>query len=125
MSAKRLEHQLGQTAWCPDYLGDNARGTIVPQFDGRLLRPNIGANITEYDNPVVNRLIDRALAEPDRARRAALWAQIDQRIMRDAPVVPWSGRTSRSSGPPGSTAGSTTPGQPRPTSPPWLDPQVP
>ena len=37
---------------------------------------------------MVNRLIDRALAEPDRARRAALWAQIDQRIMRDAPVVP-------------------------------------
>jgi peptide/nickel transport system substrate-binding protein len=37
---------------------------------------------------VVNRLIDRALAEPDRVRRAALWAQIDPRIMRDAPVVP-------------------------------------
>jgi peptide/nickel transport system substrate-binding protein len=36
----------------------------------------------------VNRLIDGALAEPDRARRAALWAGIDQRIMGDAPVVP-------------------------------------
>gem|GEM_PF-7003167 len=36
----------------------------------------------------MNRLIDRALAEPDEARRAALWGQIDQRIMRDAPVVP-------------------------------------
>jgi peptide/nickel transport system substrate-binding protein len=24
--AKRLEHQLGHTAWCPDFLGDNARG---------------------------------------------------------------------------------------------------
>jgi ABC-type transport system substrate-binding protein len=46
------------------------------------------ANFSEYDNPVVNRLIDRALAEPDRARRAALWSQIDQRIMRDAPMVP-------------------------------------
>jgi peptide/nickel transport system substrate-binding protein len=33
-------------------------------------------------------MIDRALAEPDRARRAALWAEIDQRIMRDAPLVP-------------------------------------
>lgn len=36
----------------------------------------------------MNRLIDRALAEPDRDRRAALWAEIDQRIMRDAPLVP-------------------------------------
>ena len=88
MPAKRLEHQLGLTAWCPDYLGDNGRGTIVPRFDGRLLKPNIGANITEYDNPAVNRLIDRALAEPDQTRRAALWGEIDQRIMRDAPLVP-------------------------------------
>jgi peptide/nickel transport system substrate-binding protein len=81
--AKRLEHQLGLTGWCPDYLGDNGRGTIVPQYDGLG-----GANITEYDNPVVNRLIDRALAEPDRTRRAALWGEIDQRIMQDAPLVP-------------------------------------
>ena len=80
--AKRLEHQLGQTIWNPDYLGDNARQTIVPHYDGRYL------NISEYNNPAVNRLIDRALAEPDQARRAALWGQIDQRIMRDAPLVP-------------------------------------
>jgi len=80
--SKRLEHQLGQTIWNLDYLGDNARQTIVPLFDGRYL------NISEYNNPEVNRLIDRALAEPDQARRAAMWAQIDQRIMRDAPMVP-------------------------------------
>jgi peptide/nickel transport system substrate-binding protein len=80
--SKRLEHQLGQTIWNQDYLGDNARQTIVPMFDGRYL------NISEYHNPEVNRLIDRALAEPDQSRRAAMWAEIDQRIMRDAPLVP-------------------------------------
>ena len=31
---------------------------------------------------------NQALAEPDRDRRAAMWAEIDQRIMRDAPLVP-------------------------------------
>jgi peptide/nickel transport system substrate-binding protein len=36
----------------------------------------------------VNRLIDEALAEPGRVRRAALWGRIDQRIMRGAPLVP-------------------------------------
>jgi peptide/nickel transport system substrate-binding protein len=82
--AKRLEHQLAQSIWVLDYPGDNARQTILPQYDSRLL----GANFSEYDNPAVNRLIDRALAEPDRARRAVLWAGIDQRIMGDAPVVP-------------------------------------
>jgi peptide/nickel transport system substrate-binding protein len=84
--AKRLEHQLGQNGWIPDYLGDNARQTIVPQYDSRLT--DFGGNFSEYDNPTVNRLIDQALAEADPHRRAALWGQIDQQIMRDAPLVP-------------------------------------
>jgi peptide/nickel transport system substrate-binding protein len=88
LPAKRLEHQLGQNIWNPDYLGDNARQTIVPRFDGRLLGIHLVANFSEYNNPDVNRLIDRARAELDQARRATLWGQIDQRIMRDAPLVP-------------------------------------
>jgi peptide/nickel transport system substrate-binding protein len=87
LPAKRLEHQLGHNTWCPDYLGDNARTWIVNQYDGRLPL-DVSGNFSEYHNPAVNRLIDRALAEPDQARRAALWAQTDRRIMRDAPVVP-------------------------------------
>jgi peptide/nickel transport system substrate-binding protein len=59
----------------------------VPPYDSRL-DPAVSGDFSEYDNPKVNRLIDRALAEPDRDRRAALWAQLDQRIMRDAPLVP-------------------------------------
>jgi peptide/nickel transport system substrate-binding protein len=57
----------------------------MPLYDGRL---GFQDNFSEYHNPVVNRLIDRAQAEPDRGRRAAMWAELDQRIMRDAPVVP-------------------------------------
>jgi peptide/nickel transport system substrate-binding protein len=85
--AKRLEHQLAQSNWGPDYLGDNARQSIVPQYDSRVPR-EVGGDFSEYDNPTVNGLIDRALAEPGRDRRAAMWAGIDQRIMRDAPLVP-------------------------------------
>ena len=48
----------------------------------------MSANFSEYNNPHVNRLIDRALVEPNQTRRAAMWGQIDQRIMRDAPLVP-------------------------------------
>jgi peptide/nickel transport system substrate-binding protein len=62
---------------------------IVPQYDSRLpLPPSVKANFSEYDNPAVNRLIDHALVEGDQDRRAALWGEIDQRIMRDAPMVP-------------------------------------
>jgi peptide/nickel transport system substrate-binding protein len=85
--AKRLEHQVGQGIWGLDYLGDNARQSIVTQYDGRI-DPAVSANFSEYHSPEVNRLIDRALAEPDRDRRAALWSQLDQRIMQDAPLVP-------------------------------------
>jgi peptide/nickel transport system substrate-binding protein len=85
--AKRLQHQVGQGIWGPDYLGDNARQSIVTQYDSRL-DPAVSGNFSEYHNPAVNRLIDRALAEPVPARRAAMWGQIDQRIMQDAPLVP-------------------------------------
>ena len=85
--AKRLEHQLGYNGWCPDYLGDNARQAIVARYDGRL-PPDVSGNFSEYQNLAVNRLIDRARAEPDPARRAALWAETDRRIMQDAPMVP-------------------------------------
>ena len=115
--AKRLEHQLAQGGWLPDYRGDNARMAIVTQYDSRI-DPAVSGNFSEYYSPAVNRLIDRALAEPDQTRRATLWAEIDQRIMRDAPWSRSSGRTPRSSGPPESTAGCTTPGRSGPTSPP-------
>jgi len=85
--AKRLERQLAQSGIGYNF-GDNARGTIVPQYDSRLGFQDNQDNFSEYHNPAVNRLIDRALAEPDRDRRAAMWAGIDQRIMRDAPLVP-------------------------------------
>jgi peptide/nickel transport system substrate-binding protein len=84
---KRLEHQVGQGIWGFDYPGDNARQSIVTQYDGRL-DPAVSGNFSEYNSPEVNRLIDRALAEPNRGRRAAMWSQIDQRIMQDAPLVP-------------------------------------
>jgi peptide/nickel transport system substrate-binding protein len=73
--------------WCPDFPGDNARGTIVSQYDGRIPH-DVSGNFSEYHNRDVNRMIDQALAEPDQARRAARWGEIDQRIMRDAPLVP-------------------------------------
>jgi peptide/nickel transport system substrate-binding protein len=59
----------------------------VTQYDSRL-DPMVSGNFSEYHSSAVNRLIDRALAEPHRARRAAMWSQIDQRIMQDAPLVP-------------------------------------
>jgi peptide/nickel transport system substrate-binding protein len=85
--ARRLEHQVGHSGWTNSWPGDNARDTVEPRYDSRFPLA-VGANFSEYDNPAVNRLIDRALAEPDQARRAATWGEIDRRIMTDAPLVP-------------------------------------
>jgi hypothetical protein len=61
--AKRLEHQLAQSGWALDHLGDNARQSIVPQDDSRI-PADVGADFSEYDNPAVNRLIDRPRPSP-------------------------------------------------------------
>jgi peptide/nickel transport system substrate-binding protein len=82
----RREHQIADLAWCPDWPGDSARSFFVPLLDSR--RPPDSRNFGEYDNPDVNQLIDAALAESDRQRRAAMWGQIDERVMRDAAWVP-------------------------------------
>jgi peptide/nickel transport system substrate-binding protein len=82
-----------------------------------MILPKGNLNFSEHDNPAVNRLIDQALTEPDPKRRAVLWEQIDERVMRDAPWVPllrdkwsffWSSRV---------RSGSSTPGPERPSSP--------
>jgi peptide/nickel transport system substrate-binding protein len=100
--AKRLEHQIGNGGWCPDFAGDGTRSFIVPNFDGRTILPSGNQNYGEYDNPEVNSMIDKALAEPDKTKRGALWSQVDKRIMQDAVWVPyiydkapsfWSART--------------------------------
>jgi Bacterial extracellular solute-binding proteins, family 5 Middle len=115
LPAKRLEHQLGQSVWRPDYLGDNARQSIPLQYDSRLTD---AGNYSEYHNPAANRLIDRTLAEPHRVGRATRGPGSTSGSCGTRPWSRCSGRTSRSPWPPGATAGPTTPGRSGPTSPP-------
>jgi hypothetical protein len=58
--------------------------------DGGQLGDQALAGRQAADDPCESwaRLIDRALAEPDPDRRAAMWTGIDQRIMGDAPSSP-------------------------------------
>ena len=95
---------------------DNARQSIVPQDDSRI-PADVGADFSEYDNPAVNRLIDRALAEPSRDAGRPCGPSLTSGSCGMRPWCRWwSG--SRSSGPGGSTAGCSTPARSGPTSPP-------
>jgi peptide/nickel transport system substrate-binding protein len=56
--------------------------------DRFLLGCSAGAkNYMRYCNPAVDRLEDRAAAEPARARRKAMYAEIDRMVARDVPIV--------------------------------------
>ncbi len=89
LPAKAKEHQMGNAGWCPDYPGDGARSFIVPLLDSRSIIPAGNSNYGLYDNADVNTKIDQALAEPDQAKRATLWGEIDKQIMEDAPWAPY------------------------------------
>jgi ABC-type transport system substrate-binding protein len=89
LPAKRAEHAIGQANWCPDYPGDGTRSWFVPLLDGRSIQPANNNNYGEYNNPRVNSMIDQALTEPDKTRRAQLWSQADRQVMQDAAWVPY------------------------------------
>ncbi len=87
--AKRLEHQIADAEWCPDYPGDGARSWFLPLFYTKSILPAANNNMAEYSNPDVDTMIDNALAEQDNGKRAADWTALDKRIMQDAPWAPW------------------------------------
>jgi peptide/nickel transport system substrate-binding protein len=87
--AKRIEHQIADAEWCPDYPGDGARSWFLPLFYSKSILPAANNNMAEYSNSDVDAMIDAALAEQNNTKRAADWAALDKRIMQDAPWAPW------------------------------------
>ena len=78
---------LAVTDWGPDY--PTEYGFVAPLVDGRLIKPGGGNhNFAELDDPVVNQLIDSAMATTDPERRAELWHQVDRRVMDHAVILP-------------------------------------
>jgi peptide/nickel transport system substrate-binding protein len=89
LPGKRLDHEITTAAWCSDWPGDAARSYIAALMDGRKITPANNQNISEYNSPAENSLIDQALSEPDKTKRAALWTQADKQAMQDAVWVPY------------------------------------
>jgi peptide/nickel transport system substrate-binding protein len=87
LRSQRDEHHLGAARWCPDVPGNGARSVGV-LLDGRLITPTANNNYGNYDNDKVNDLIDQAYEAHDAQARAALWGQIDRRVMEDAAWAP-------------------------------------
>jgi peptide/nickel transport system substrate-binding protein len=85
--AKTGAWDIAAPGWTPDWYGNNGRSMLQPLFDGRLYGPG-SPDFGGYNNPVVNTLMDRAMAARSKTEAGRLWHQVDRRIMQDAPIVP-------------------------------------
>ncbi len=72
--------QMFRSSWIGDY---NDAYTFAQYF-----KSDFGINLTHYDNPVYDHLLDRAAAEADPAKRRALLEQAERVMLRDQPVIP-------------------------------------
>jgi peptide/nickel transport system substrate-binding protein len=85
--AKSGVWDLALPGWIPDWSGNGARSIFVPLLDGRRFGEG-STNYGDYSDPAVDKLVDKALHETDRATETAMFAKADAMVMRDAPWVP-------------------------------------
>jgi peptide/nickel transport system substrate-binding protein len=64
-------------------------GYLSALADGRYLIKNGNYNLPEINDPTINGMFDQALAEPDPAKAAAIYAQINHKIMEGAYYLPF------------------------------------
>ena len=84
-TADDATYDLVLYGWQPDF--PSANSNIQPLFASSEIGGG-GNNVARYSNAEVDDLIAQATATVDPTEAQALWAQADQRIMQDAPVVP-------------------------------------
>ncbi|CAB4818813.1 unannotated protein [freshwater metagenome] len=74
-------HELINAGWGPDW--PNA-STIIPE----LFTPTGGFNLSQYDNAEFNAAVEAAKIEPDRAKQAKMWQDLNAKAMADVVVIP-------------------------------------
>jgi peptide/nickel transport system substrate-binding protein len=71
--------------WFRDYA--DAQTVIEPLFSGASIRPGGNTNLSQLDDPAIDRAIAAANRLVDPAARARAWAAIDRRLVELAPMV--------------------------------------
>jgi peptide/nickel transport system substrate-binding protein len=81
-----------QVAVCPNvgWTRDFADGQtfLDPTFNGQNIQPQGNANVSQLNDPAINKAIDTAKMVTSPAARAKAWAGVDRQITADAPAVP-------------------------------------
>jgi peptide/nickel transport system substrate-binding protein len=85
-TAKRGVWDVSLAGWGPDWFGDSGTSFFKPLFYGPASYPPFGSNFGFYNNPAVTALITKAASQGNAMTAGHMWAQIDQLIMKDAPI---------------------------------------
>lgn len=77
---------LATNGWGADW--NDGFGFLSQIVDSRVIRETGGAPNLSVRIPEVDQMLDAAIAETDTAKREPMWAQIDERVMQEAVILP-------------------------------------
>ncbi len=86
--AKRGVWDISLAGWGPDWYPNGAVSFFNPLYSGPAAYPPIGSNFGFYNNPAVNAMIAQAASAASVSQANTLNAQLDRKIMADAPIFP-------------------------------------
>ncbi|GGA99521.1 ABC transporter substrate-binding protein [Brucella endophytica] len=87
LNTKEGNWDIAPVGWSPDWVGGAARSVFQPQFTYNGTHQTY--NYTDYNNPEANKLAAQAINATTPEEAGKLWAQVDELVMKDAPVVPY------------------------------------
>ncbi len=86
-NVKKKGYGIIITGWGADY--PTGGGYLQPLADSRFITKNGNFNRSEIKDPAIDSLFDQAAAESDPAKAAAVYGQINQKVMEGAYVLPF------------------------------------
>ncbi|MGP5690511.1 ABC transporter substrate-binding protein [Glutamicibacter ardleyensis] len=92
-STKAGKWDVAPMGWSPDWQGGAARSVFQPLYTYNGTESTY--NLTNYTNDEADKLAAEAVQEADPDKAQELWAQVDEKIMSDAVIVPIAAPTSR------------------------------
>jgi peptide/nickel transport system substrate-binding protein len=84
--ARKNSLGLSANGWAADW--PDGFGFLSQIVDSRVIRETGGSSNISVRIPEVDKMLDEAVAETDKAAREKLWGEIDKRVMEEAVILP-------------------------------------
>jgi peptide/nickel transport system substrate-binding protein len=75
------------TAWAKDF--NDPQSILDVTFNGQSIVPTNNVNWPLLDDPAINKALDKAKLVSDPQERLKVWGELDDRIMAQAPAIPY------------------------------------